>query len=351
MKSGSTKTFNDYEISVFCRQMAMLIKAGITPKDSIAIMLEDCNSKSDEEVLKKMYQPLESGNEFHVSLQLSEAFPNYVVNMVLIGEESGNLDLVLESLADYYEQEDTIKTNISSAISYPLIMIGMMLVVIIVLITRVLPIFGQVFAQLGTSMNSFSDSLLNLGSALNNYSVLFVVILAAFAGLCVFFVKTTRGREIFHEIGMHIPPIRRIYGEISTTRFANGMVLTLSSGIDTYEGLHLVRNLVESDTMVEKIDTCRSLIINEDQTFPEALKATGLLSGFDYRLLSVGFETGSMEPVMRQIAKRYSEETQRKIYNFISILEPTLVIILSLVVGMILLSVILPLMGIMSSIG
>ena len=69
----------------------MLIKAGITPKDSIAIMLEDCNSKADEEVLRKMYQPLESGNEFHVSLQLSEAFPNYVVNMVLIGEESGNL--------------------------------------------------------------------------------------------------------------------------------------------------------------------------------------------------------------------------------------------------------------------
>ena len=350
MKPSSTKRMSDYEISVFCRQMALLIKAGIPPAESIEIMLQDFKFEGDDTILKTILQILGSGEKFHIALQMSGAFPGYVIHMVTIGEESGNLDLVMESLADYYEQEETIRNNISSAISYPLIMIGMMLVVIIVLITRVLPIFGQVFAQLGSSMNSFSNSLLSIGEALNNYTVLFIVVLTLFALICVFFIKTTKGRDLFRRMGLHIPPIRRIFDEIATTRFANGMVLTLSSGMDTYEGLRLVSNLVENDEMVRRIDSCRSMIA-DGSSFPEALQASGILNRFYSRMVSIGFQSGSMDTVMKQIATRYADETQRKIYNFISILEPTLVIVLSLVVGMILLSVILPLMGIMSSIG
>lgn len=350
MKSNISKKMTDYEISVFCRQMAMLLKAGIAPAEGIEIMLQDFKFDGDEEILKTILQILGSGEKFHIAIQMSGTFPGYVVHMVAIGEESGNLDLVMDSLADYYEQEEEIRTNIASAISYPLIMIGMMLVVIGVLVTRVLPIFGQVFAQLGTSMNSFSENLLRLGTALNNYSLLFVILLAAFAVLCIYFTKTASGRYHFKKVGMHIPAIRKLFDEMSTSRFANGMVLTLSSGMDTYEGLRLVSNLVESDAMVEKIDQCRNLIA-EGSSFPEALQQAGILNRFYTRMVAIGFQSGSMDSVMKQIAKRYSEETQRKIYTFIAILEPTLVILLTIVVGMILLSVILPLMGIMSSIG
>ncbi len=350
MKSASSRKMSDYEISVFSRQMAILIKAGIPPAESIEIMLQDFKFEGDDEILETILQILNSGEKFHIALQMSGAFPGYVIHMVNIGEESGNLDLVMDSLADYYEQEEEIRTNIASAISYPLIMIGMMLIVIIVLVTKVLPIFGQVFAQLGTSMNSFSESLLRLGTALNNYSAIFVVLLFIFAIMCLYFSRTQSGRENFRHIGLRIPPIKKLYDEMATTRFANGMVLTLSSGLDTYEGLRLVSNLVDSEEMVSKIDICRNMIA-EGSSFPEALQSAGILNRFYTRMVAIGFEAGSMDIVMKQIARRYADETQRKIYNFISILEPTLVIILSLVVGMILLSVILPLMGIMSSIG
>lgn len=350
MKTKTNKVLNDYEISVFCRQMALLIKAGIAPLEGIEIMLQDFKLDDDDSTLRTISQILSSGEKFHIALQMSGAFPGYVIHMVTIGEESGNLDLVMDSLADYYEQEDTIRNNISSAISYPLIMIGMMIVVIIVLITQVLPIFGQVFAQLGTSMNSFSRSLVSIGNALNRYSIVFIIIMVLFSGACIFFVKTSKGHSLFRSIGMHIPPIRKIYSEISTARFANGMVLTLSSGMDTYEGLRLVSKLVEYKEMAVKIDTCRSLIASGD-SFPEALQEAGIFNKFYSRMVAIGFQSGSMDTVMKQIARKYADETQRKMYNFVSILEPTLVIILSLIVGLILLSVILPLMGIMSSIG
>ncbi|WP_026526992.1 type II secretion system F family protein [Butyrivibrio sp. VCD2006] len=350
MKSKTGKLLSDYEISVFCRQMALLIKAGIAPLEGIEIMLQDFKFEDDDSTLRTISQILSSGEKFHIALQMTGAFPGYVIHMVTIGEESGNLDLVMDSLADYYEQEDAIRTNISSAISYPLIMIGMMIVVIIVLITQVLPIFGQVFAQLGTDMNSFSRTLVAIGNALNRYSIVFILLMLILTCGCIFFIKTKKGRNIFRSIGMHIKPIRTIYNEIATARFANGMVLTLSSGMDTYEGLRLVSNLVEYNDMIVKIETCRSLIASGD-SFPEAVKEAGIFNKFYSRMIAIGFQSGSMDTVMQQIARKYSETTQRKMYNFVSILEPTLVIILSLIVGMILLSVILPLMGIMSSIG
>ncbi len=350
MKSNKQKKLTNYEISVFCRQMAVLIKAGISPSEGIDIMLEDFQFEGDESMLKTIRQILGSGEKFHIALQMTGAFPVYVINMLAIGEESGNLDLVMDSLADYYEQEATIRANINSAISYPLIMLAMMLVVIIVLITKVLPIFGQVFAQLGTEMNTFSYSLLKLGTLLNNYSFIFILLLILIAIVAVICTRVPAGKKAFRNFAMHIPPLKKIYEEVATSRFANGMVLTLSSGMDTYEGLRLVQNLVESPELAEKIVNCRNLIADGDN-FPEALHKSGILNTFYSRMVLIGFQSGSMDTIMKQIAKRQAEETQRKMYAFISILEPTLVIVLSIIVGIILLSVILPLMGIMSSIG
>ena len=128
------------------------------------------------------------------------------------------------------------------------------------------------------------------------------------------------------------------------------MVLTLSSGMDTYESLSLVQKLVETDDMKKKVEECRDLLINGD-SFPDALSKANIFTSFYSQMVSVGFKSGSMDTAMKQISERFEHDTERKIYSLISILEPTLVIILSLIVGMVLLSVILPLMGIMTNIG
>jgi type IV pilus assembly protein PilC len=128
------------------------------------------------------------------------------------------------------------------------------------------------------------------------------------------------------------------------------MVLTLTSGMDTYEGLALVKKLADSDEMKEKIETCRNMLLDGD-SFPEALEKTDIFTSFYSQMISVGFKSGSMDQAMQQVSERIEKDTEKKIYSLISVLEPTLVIILSVIVGMILLSVILPLMGIMTTIG
>ncbi|MCR5557921.1 MAG: type II secretion system F family protein [Butyrivibrio sp.] len=351
MKAKTTlKKLSNYEVSSFCRQMALLIKAGISPAEGINILIQDSHDQSAIKLLDQISQVLMSGEKFHIALEMSGVFPDYLIHMVTIGEESGTLDTVMESLAEYYEREEAIQSSIKSAVSYPLIMVFMMFVVVLVLIIKVLPIFEQVFAQLGTNMSGFSQSLLNMGNALNKYSFVMIILLAVVVCLFIFFSVTTKGKEMFKGLLNKFKGTRKLIQELESARFASGMVLTLSSGMDTYEGLSLVNKIVETDEMKKKIEDCRKLLIDGD-SFPEALEKANIFSSFYSQMISVGFKAGSMDTAMKQIAKRFEAETERKIYSLISILEPTLVIILSIIVGIILLSVILPLMGVMTTIG
>mgnify|MGYP002854367826 CR=1 FL=1 len=346
----SLKKLNSYEISTFCRQMALLIKAGISPAEGIEILLQDTQDASGKKLLSKISQVLHSGEYFHVAINMSGVFPDYMTNMIAIGEESGTLDTVMDSLAEYYEREENIESSIKEAVRYPLIMVFMILVVVLVLIIKVLPIFEQVFAQLGTSMNGFAQSLLNLGNLLNRYSIIMVAILAVLAGLFIFFSMTNSGKDIFRKQLSRMKLTRKLVQDIDSARFASGMVLTLSSGMDTYESLNLVGKLVETDEMKKKINNCRNLLMDGD-SFPEALEKSNIFSSFYSQMVAVGFKAGSMDTAMKQISDRFEHETAKKINSLISVLEPTLVIILSVIVGMILLSVIMPLMGIMTTIG
>lgn len=350
MKKEIAKKLNNYEIASFCRQMALLMKAGITPSDGIDILMEEQNDPAARKILSSISQVLTSGEKFHVALNMSGVFPDYVIHMVTIGEESGNIDVVMDSLADYYEREDSIQANIKNAVSYPLIMVFMMLIVILVLVIKVLPIFEQVFAQLGTNMSGFSQSLLNAGNILNKYSIVFVGILVLLALLFFYYSYTTGGKKAFGRLMEKFRPTKKLLEELESERFASGMVLTLSSGMDTYESLSLVKRLVETDAMKKKIETCSTLLLDGD-SFPEALEKSKIFTSFYSQMVAVGFKSGSMDKAMKQIAERFEHETERKIFSLISVLEPTLVIIMSIIVGMILLSVILPLMGIMSTIG
>lgn len=338
------------EIASFCDQTALILSAGISPVEGMRILLSDTKDKSGQEIIKQILNSIEVGNHFSEALDSTGVFPDYVVNMVKIGEESGNTDDVMRALADYYDREQTIAESMKSALRYPLIMIGMMLVVIVVLITKVLPIFNQVFIQLGSEITGFSRSLLHLGDNLRKYSVVLVIILAIIALLVILGTKTRFGKRITHRFLTVLPLTRGFYEKMASGRFASGMALTLASGMDTYHSLDMVSELVDNPIMKKKIAACKKHIESGDN-FSEAVVKADIFSNLYSKMIAVGFRTGNIDLVMNKIADSYDRETNDKIYSIISIIEPTLVITLSLIVGLILLSVILPLMGIMSSIG
>lgn len=344
-------TLNNREIAAFCEQMAMILHSGITPKDGLSLMLTDATDQNTQEVLKTIISFTLSGDSFSSSIKQAGYFPEYVVNMIAIGEDTGKLDEVMQSLSDYYNHEELVNDNIRSAITYPLIMVCMMVFIILVLITKVLPLFNQVFIQLGTEMTGLSASLLMIGQSIQTYSLILIAILVLIFTFVIYLSRAVSGKKLARKIRENFGPTKSFFRNIAYGRFATGMALTLSSGMDLYKALHMIRDLVEHEGVEAQIDACEELIIKEGNTLSEALTKAGILGNLYGRMVAIGDKSGNTYEILGKIGHLYEEETDKKLQSFVSIIEPTLVIALSLIVGLILLSVILPLLGVMSSIG
>ncbi|MCR4587801.1 MAG: type II secretion system F family protein [Lachnospiraceae bacterium] len=344
------RILNNNEISTFCRQMAFLLQAGITPAESMHIMLQDTENKDGRKIIRTIYDVTSKGESFSTAINSSGVFPEYVENMISLGESSGNLDTVMSSLAEYYEREELISDSIKSAVRYPIIMILMMLFVIIIMMTKVLPIFAQVYEQLGTEMTGIAATLMNIGNVLSSVSLILLIVLALVAAFYLYMSRTAAGKKKLGDILEKWRPTRSFYMDIARGRFASGMAMTISSGLDTYRSLDLVATLTANKDMQDKIAQCKQFIAS-GATFPEAIAKTEIFSNLHSQIINVGFKSGATDTAMSKIAEDYDRTNTQKINHNLAILEPILVIILSLIVGMILLSVILPLMGVMSSIG
>lgn len=349
------KMMSNVELAMFCDQMAMIIKAGQTPEAGIELMLEDAATDEARAILLPIAETCNRGESFHQAVSNSGVFPKYALDMIEIGNTSGKLDEVLESLAAHYSREEAIAQSIKSAVTYPFLIVCMMLIVILVLVIKVLPIFQQVFVQLGTDMTGFSKVLLNFGKTLTTYSEIFIVLLLIIAGLFVFLFKTNKGKKVFVSFCTQFPLTKGFYEKIAAGRFASGMSIMKAAGLDTDKSLDLAEQLVDNKLMVEKIKHCRKLMEGDENnqpiSFSESLAKTGIFSAMYAKMINIGFKSGSVDKVFKKIANSYDDEIDNSMSNMISILEPTLVIILSVIVCLILLSVIMPLMGIMSSIG
>ncbi|MEG0721728.1 MAG: type II secretion system F family protein, partial [Lachnospiraceae bacterium] len=290
---------------------------------------------------------LSQTGRFSKALEDTHAFPDYLLHMTAIGEASGKLDEVMQSLGIHYEREAEISNAIKNSVTYPFIMISMMMLVILIMITKVLPVFHQVFQQLGREMTGISKGILNLGMLLNRYAVVFIGLLVLFTVLFLFCSYTTMGRKFFVKVAIAFGLGKTLRRNIATCRFASGMALTLSSGLNSDQSLELVADLTEDTILEQRILHCLELVKNGTD-FAAALSDTQIFSGIYARMVTVGFKTGSLDEVMQTIANRYEEEIDEQIHRTIAILEPTFVAVLSIIVGILLLSVMLPLMGILS---
>ncbi len=349
-KNTKDKTMSNLDISAFCGQMAMILNAGMTTVEGLEIMEEETTGKLGKEILGELKSKLEEGYTFSESLKTAGNFPEYMIHMVEIGEKSGRVDTVFAALSKYYKKEDSVQNAVRQAVFYPAIMTIMMIVVVGFLIVEVLPIFSSVFDQLGSEITGFGKTVMVIGTALGNYSLWIFGGIVTILVIILIFLNTSGGKKAFKKFKENSRFTKNISDKIARARFSNGMSLMLASGLDTTDSLETIKNLVENKPMEEKIKKC-SEEMTEGKSFEKAVVDNGIYNGLYARMLLVGFKTGSVDGVMEEIAERYEEEVDQKLVNIISVIEPSLVAILSIVVGAILLSVMFPLMGIMSSLG
>lgn len=349
IKNKYKKKLSAEELFAFSDEMHMMIASGVSSLEGITLMLEEAKDPAEKALLQNMQDTIYSTGSFAAAVKEAGVFPDYYTYMIEIGEQTGNTDNVLRALGNHYEREHAIRRAIRSAVSYPLLMMTMMLVIIVVLVTKIMPIFERVFIQLGSHMEGFSGGLLQVGDFLAKYSMIFIVIIVLLICAGVYLFKSENGKKKMITLVCKIKSFRDIYEKIMISRFASGMSMTISSGMDMMQALETAGTLVTYDKLQAKVQKCREQF-EESTDMGTAFSESGIFTGLFGRMVVLSAKTGNMEQVMEKVASTYQDQADEEIHNLISVVEPTLVIVLSVIVGLILMSVMLPLLNIMSGI-
>ena len=332
------------EVAGFCEQLAMILKAGIYLGEGLDMMAQDNARTEDQQTLTQMKEELERSGALAPALEAAEIFPAYMVQMVRLGEETGRLEEVMDTLAGHYTREQEIQDGIRTAVAYPALMLGMVVIIVGVLLTQVMPIFQQVFAQLGTELTGFSRVLMQLGRSLRSGVVLAAVLaVLILAGAWL----VARGRKNLPSLLRRIPGLGRLSDDIALCRFAGGMALALRSGLNPEYALDLVCRLNEDPDFGRRLDRVRQEM-EQGRDMTEALTREGILTGVYGRMASIGRKTGTLDETMIPIAESTQDQVDKSIARVLGRIEPALVVVLSLLVGGVLMSVMFPLLGILS---
>ena len=336
------KKLSNEELITFCGQMALILKSGISSLEGIYIMEDGDVQTEGREILKEIREELEMCGMLYPAMKKTGVFPEYALHMTEIGEQTGRLDETMEALAAYYQREEEILDEVKSAVTYPVAMLGMLLVIVAVLFIKVMPVFEQVYMQLGQEMTGVARQLLNIGGWMRQSAIVLVVLAVVILIIVFFVIFYKKARIEFISKIQTIGFMKKIAWKRARTRFASGMAMALKSGLDMDESLSLSEKLTDYEPLKMKIQQCQEQM-KEGETFPKALKEAHIFDGMQ--------ETGAVDEVMEQAADLYQKQLQDQIQKMIAVLEPTLVGILCVIVGIILLSVMLPLVGIMAGIG
>ena len=274
-----------------------------------------------------------------------------MVGMVRIGEETGQLEETLAALADFFEQRHRTRRQLTSAVAYPSLILALMLLVVGVLLIKVLPVFDQVYASLGSGLTGIAGGLLSLGQWLKATLPILFCLLAALALAVAVFALCAPLRDRAADLLRRRFGDRGISRKYNNARFARAMAMGLTSGLTLEQTLGLAQELLaDIPGAAQRCAQCADAL-NTGASLADAMGEQDLLSPAHCRLLNIGIRGGNSDQVMAKIADDLAEDADEALEKTISRIEPAMVLASSLLVGAILLAVMIPLMNILSSLG
>ena len=344
------KTLSASELSLFCGQLGIFMLSGISISEGLDIMSEDIDDRRLQKIFRELSRAIHDRKTLSEGMKLCGVFPEYVTKMVVIGEVSGNLDKIMNSLARYYEKQQILNEHITHAVVYPLILILIMCAVVVLLTTQVLPMLGDILTSFGGEMPAIATVMIKYGGFISGNYIIFLSILVAFFIFYFICRKTASGRFMLDKFKASFPFTRGLCRKITAGRFSAAMAFLTSGDIDMELSFKMAGDSLSNMYISDKIEKCRKNSTPGEPIY-ETLNRSGMFPNRFSKMLSIGFKIGDSDTVIRQLADTYEHEVEKSLTRITDGVEPVFVVFLSLIVGLILISAVLPLVRIMSLIG
>lgn len=360
----ATKMLESGTLSAFCESLAIMYSAGIQTDEAVYLLGEeqqgsgsDARKPGSSEGFKgacsNVYASLVEGKPLATALKDSGVFPDHLVNMVAAGETSGRLESVLWSLAKHYDEEDRLYSKARSAIAYPAALLGVMSVILLFAVAVILPVFIDVFEGLSGDLTAGSFAYVNVAIGIGWAALVITLICTVVVLIGIAVSATADGRMKLVRLLEKLPVTRQPMRQVAVARFTAALSTFISAGIDTDTAMRRAVDMVEHDELRSQLEVARDAMVDpmQGKSLPQAISESNVFEPIYARMLLVGARTGSLETVLGSLSDTFFDDAITRIDNTIDSVEPTLAAFLTVSIGATLIAVMLPLIGIMSSIG
>lgn len=339
------------DLAIFTRQFATMVGAGLPLLRCLHTLEEQVTHPRLREAARRVRYDLETGLSLWESLsKLPQVFSHLYVQMVRAGELGGFLDQALERLAGHLEREDELAGKVRNSLLYPGLVAGLALLVILFLISFVMPAFTAIYMSAGISLPLPSRLVLATGTFVRSYFYLIIIGLAVVAISIRLWAGTGRGAKTLDSLLFRLPLIGKMTGEMAAARFSRTMGTLVRAGIPVLLALEVLEDMVGNRVMADGISRARASI-REGENMSGPLRDTGVFQPMIIQMIAVGEETGSLDEMLVKAAEYCEREVDQLVNTLVTLLEPALILLVAVLVGLVVLGALLPVFDMMTVLG
>ena len=339
------------DIAIFCRQFYVMLDSGLSIGKALNILIEQGEKAKIREALIGVNGDLKRGETLASSMRKrKDVFPNLLTSMIDAGERSGNLDIILKRMSEYYEKETKIRGKIKSAMIYPIVLGVVAIIAITFILTFVMPTFVQMFEENNVDLPMSTKMVLGTSKMLGKYGIIIFLILVTAIILLGKYLKSEESQYKLSSINLKIPVIKKLTQKIIVSRFTRTLGIVSSSGMSLVTSLEIVASVVGNKIAEKELLKVKEKVL-KGEGLGDSIMKIKIFPPMLASMVKVGEEAGSLDSILDKTADFYDDELEREIQTATALIEPAMIVVMGIIIGFLLISILTPMFKMYNSIG
>lgn len=339
------------DYAVYCRQFVAILKAGVSVINALQMMSEQTENKALRSATIALVDDLGKGETLSSAMKKQKVFPSIFVNLVAAGEATGSLETAFERMATQFEKEAQLKAIIKKATIYPVIVLIVAVGVIFAMMTFVIPNFMAMFEDMEVEMPAMTKAVIAMSDFFVAYWWLIIIVgVALFFGIKLY-SQTISGRVLFGTLKLKLPGLGQLQTKTNCATFARTLSTLLRAGVPMLEALEITGNSMDGNILFQRAVYQARDQVGNGTSLSKPIKMSGLFPPMVVHMTSIGEETGELEDMLENIAEYYEEEVAEATEQMMAVMEPLIIVVLALIVGVIIMAILQPMLTLYDAVG
>ena len=338
------------DLSVFCRQFVSMTKAGVSIIDALKMLGEQTENKKLKKALIQVRVDVEKGEPLAEAFRAHpKIFPSLLISMTAAGEASGSLDVAMERMASHFEKSAKTKSLVKKAMIYPIVLCIVMIAVVVIMLLVVIPSYQEMFASLDTELPKITQAMIAMSDFLKTKWFIPVAIIVIAVVTIKMYAKTNSGKHVFGKLALLIPAVKNLKQKEASSMMARTLSTMIAAGVPLVDAVGIVANTMGNIWYKEALLDARDQIMM-GVPLSQPLETCGLFPPMVYHMTRIGEESGNTEDMLNKLADYYDEEVEMAVQSLMAVMEPAIIVVMALVVGVMIFSVLTPMMDMYNAI-